>query len=180
MNSVNNGQQFPYLSLEVETTDGTFDQLFFEPPYQTTSTGNPLLPDQGSTTQNTWQSWNALEGGWWDNNGSCGSPGTGVSSFAACVAALPGAKIVNSFGTEGVLDGVGGVQFAVGFAGPGDQFNGNVDDFTIGDSAGTTTFNFEPSPVTEPATWAMLILGFLGVGALARKSRHGGKWLVAT
>lgn len=169
--TLNNGQQFPYLQLEVKATNGTYDQLFFEPPYQTQA-----------TAMNTWQSWNALGGGWWDNNGTCGSPGdAGVVSLSACDAALGGATIVNSFGTVGVLDGVGGVNFDVGFASPSDQFNGNVDAFTIGDAAGTTTFDFEPNgaAVPEPATWAMLILGFLGVGAMVRKARTAREELVS-
>ena len=62
--TLNNGQQFPYLSLEISlgtTIKGnSYDQLFFEPPYQTATTGNPSLPNQGATALNTWQSWNAL------------------------------------------------------------------------------------------------------------------------
>ena len=72
----NNGQQFPYLAISINANDGhgTTDTLFFEPPYQTPGAGNPSLPNQGATTMNTWQTWNALEGGWWDNNGIA-SPG---------------------------------------------------------------------------------------------------------
>jgi hypothetical protein len=59
--------------------------------------------------------------------------------------------IVNSFGTPGVLDGVGGIQLAVGFASPTDQFSGNVDAFTIGVNGSSTTFDFEPdAPVPGP------------------------------
>ena len=86
--TLNNGQQFPYLSLEISlgtTIKGnSYDQLFFEPPYQTATTGNPSLPNQGATALNTWQSWNALTGGFWDNDGimGCGSPGS-RSRFAS-------------------------------------------------------------------------------------------------
>src|SRR5580698_3377146 len=72
----NNGQQFPYLALNVDLTGtGDYDQLFFEPPYQTPSTGNPALPNQGATVMNQWQTWNALTGGWWDNNDVLGALG---------------------------------------------------------------------------------------------------------
>lgn len=124
--TANNGQQFPYLQLEV-LTGNTYDQLFFEPPYQTPVSGNPSLPNQGSTVLDTWQSWNALTGGWWDNNGSCGSPGSGVVSLASCINSLGATTtIVNNFGTAGVFTGVGGLQFDVGFANPNNTFNGYV------------------------------------------------------
>jgi hypothetical protein len=36
-----------------------------------------------------------------------------------------------------------------------------------------------PAAVPEPATWAMLILGFLGVGAMVRKARRDMRGLLA-
>jgi hypothetical protein len=159
----NNGQQFPYFGLMISTTGGSTsdDILFFEPPYQTPGTGSPSLPNQGATTMNTWQSWNALTGGWWDNNGNL-NPGTGVGSLASFIAEFPNATIVNAD------DGLGGVRFDVGFASPSDQFNGNIDAFTIGIGDSSTTFDFEPaSAVPEPATWAMMLIGFAGIGFMA-------------
>ena len=90
--TLNNGQQFPYLSLTIETVPGdptSEHSLFFEPPYQTPSTGSNALPDQGATVMSEWQTWNALTGGWWDNNG-IGNPGTGVVSLATIELAYPG------------------------------------------------------------------------------------------
>ena len=171
--TLNNGSQFPYLQLEVETSSGTFDQLFFEPPYQTPSSGNASLPNQGATApvgSPAWQTWNALEGGWWDNNGTCGSQGAGVVSLSACSTALGDPTIVNSFGTPGVLDGVGGLQFDVGFASPGDQFNGYVDAVSIGVGGNTTTFDFEPLP--EPASIAMFGAALAGLAAVRRRFRR--------
>lgn len=171
--TLNNGQQFPYLGLEIATglVSTPYDQFFFEPPYQTPTTGNPSLPNQGATALNTWQSWNALTGGWWDNNGLC-SPGTGVELLAACTSTFVNPTIVNSVGTPGVLDGVGGVQFAVGFAGPTDQFNGYVDAFTIGVNGVDTTFDFEPgaAPVPEPASLVLFGTALAGLG-LVRSRR---------
>lgn len=72
--TANNGSQFPYLEIGIAFTGvagaptqkaGT-DQLFFEPPYQQTSSGNTSLPNQPTPALNTWQQWNALVGGWWD------------------------------------------------------------------------------------------------------------------
>lgn len=64
--TVNNGQQFPYIELNIARSGSGApdDILFFEPPYQTPSTGNPSLPNQDDPVLNTWQTWNALAGGW--------------------------------------------------------------------------------------------------------------------
>ena len=88
----NNGQQAPFLSLEIDANnDGTLDdRLFFEPPYQTPSTGNPSLPDQGAVQLFTWQCWDVLAGGWWANSGDGGlDPGSGVKPLSAYLAAHP-------------------------------------------------------------------------------------------
>jgi hypothetical protein len=162
----NNGQQFPYLALMISTTgvpNTQDDILFFEPPYQTHASGNPGLPDQGPTQLNTWQTWDALAGGWWDNN-SVGTAGTGVVSLSTIEAAYPNATIENP------VSGLGAVRFDVGFASPGDQFNGNVDNFTIGTADGTTTFDFEPS-VPEPASLALLGAGLAGLGVVRRRRK---------
>ena len=166
--TVNNGQQFPYLKLSINTTGvggaGNIDDaLFFEPPYQTPGTGNPSLPDQGPTVMSQWQSWNAFTGGWWNNNGDF-NPGTtegsmlGVDSISAYLALYPNATIE-------------GVSLRVGYASPTDNFNGYVDGFTIGISGTSTTSDFEPDPVSavpEPSTiiaGASMLLPF-GASAL--------------
>jgi len=173
----NNGSQFPYLVLEIATgLSGVdaYDQLFFEPPYQTPGTGNPSLPNQGATGLNEWQSWNALVGGLWDNDGiaGCGSPGSGVSSLASCIAAIEALggdpTIANTRG-NGDLDGVGGIYFQVGESDPTDIFNGYVDDFTIGVNGVDTTYNFDP--VAEPASLPLLGAGLLGFVLVWRRNR---------
>ena len=106
----------------------------------------------------------------------CGSPGSEVASLASCISAIEAAggdpTIVNTFGTTGVLDGVGGVQLLVGFAGPTDQFNGYVDGFTIEIDGSDTTFDFEPASATPiPAAFPLFATGFGVMGLLARRKK---------
>ena len=134
------GGQAPYIILKVDY-DGhgsVDDLLFFEPVYQD-STFFPSNP-QGPLTLNTWQTWDALNGGWWSVDGTAGAgPGTDVKPLSAIVAAQPNATIVNA------VTGNGGVRIVAGFgAGSWDNFIGNADAFTIGVSSCDTTFNFEP------------------------------------
>ena len=142
----NNGQQAPFLSLDVnnhgEANGPDEDRLFFEPPYQTTSSGNPSLPEQGNVAYNTWQEWNAGEGGWWDNNEELGTPGTGVEPLSNYLAKYPEAVIVNK------PTGEGGVRLGVGEAEETALFLSNVDAFTISG----TTYNFEPGSSSTGAT----------------------------
>ncbi|HTD81197.1 MAG TPA: right-handed parallel beta-helix repeat-containing protein, partial [Thermoplasmata archaeon] len=133
------GCQAPYLILGMDTDeDGLVDDaLFFEPCYQTAAYGGDPVPAQGAPVLNTWQSWNALGGGWWNiNAGTFGPPLTTIASYGA---AHPGARITNR------EDGAGGVRVAAGYgAGAWDNFVGNVDSFTIGVGAVATTYDFEP------------------------------------
>lgn len=141
--AVNNGQQFPFLSLDVlaSTTATGHDRLFFEPPYQQPTTGNPTCPDQGPTISATWQKWDALNGCWWDNNGELGGGGLlGVQPLSAYIAAHPDAAIVN-------YTGLGGLRLAVGFASNTDNFDGNIDMVTVGVAGQSTSFDFEPPAV---------------------------------
>jgi hypothetical protein len=151
--AVNNGQQFPFMALNVSSTGGTVadDILFFEPPYQQPFTGNLSCPDQGMPVMATWQKWDARSGCWWDNNGELGIgcpciPGGGlgrVGPLSDYIALHPNARIVNP-------SGVGGLRVAVGFGSAGDNFDGNVDMVTVGVSGkGSTSYDFEPPTCKE-------------------------------
>jgi hypothetical protein len=149
---LNNGQATPYLTITVANGAGGLDKLYFEPAYQTPSSGNPSLPNQGAVVLATWQTWNALAGGWHDDNGFAGA-GTGVSSLAAYEALYPSATIAdNSF-----IVGDGGISITAGWNGAVNQ--DYVNDVTING----TTYDFEPAPVPEPTTMvagALLLLPF--------------------
>lgn len=174
----NNGQQFPYLKLylnvEGNSNGPADDAIYFEPPYQTPAAGDPAAPDQGATAMNTWQTWNALTGAWWDDNGNF-NPGTTEGSVQG-VGTLSDFLGFNSgeFANAVIVNpdtGIGGVRLAVGFASPGDNFEGYVDNFTIGTAAGTTTYDFDPAstPLPTAALGSLVLLG--GVSAYRRRQK---------
>lgn len=133
------GQGAPYLLLDINLTGGTSvdEQLFFEPVYQNgTYPGDPV-PDQGTLALNTWQTWDAMIGGWHTGGGP---PLITLTNY---IAANPGATIVNSSG--------GGLQVAAGGAAPAwNNFVGNVNPLQVGDTDTCIIYNF--GPTAGPAT----------------------------
>gem|GEM_PF-1825140 len=142
------GDQTIYMILNVDYDgNGTQDDLlFFEPEYQNGYTG--AVPTQPNNALNTWQSWNALTGGWWSQNNTAGAgPGANVKPLSAIIAANTGAKIVNA------SNGAGGVRLVAGFGeGAWDNFVGNVDNLQVGVSGDVTTFDFEPASVSSSSS----------------------------
>jgi len=122
------------------------------------SSSNPCNQDatyfpsdpQPSLADSTWQTWDALNGGWWSVEGTAGAgPGTNVKPLSAIIAAEPDATIVNT------ATGQGGFRVATGYGtGAWDNFVGNADAVTIGVSGNSTTYDFEltpPPPPTPPS-----------------------------
>ncbi|HWQ62121.1 MAG TPA: hypothetical protein VN521_07400 [Negativicutes bacterium] len=128
------GGQAPYLLLDVNFGVGTTvdEQLFFEPLYQDgTYPGDPV-PDQGTLALNTWQTWDAIIGGWHTGGGPP------LITLANYIALHPAARIVNSPG--------GGLQIAAGGAAPAwNNFVGNVNPLLIGDTDTCIIYDFGPT-----------------------------------
>lgn len=132
--------QAPYIILRVDLdNNGTTDDLwFFEPVYQS-ATFFPSNP-QPPVMDDTWQTWDARNGGWWSVNNTAGAgPGTNVKSLDHLLAAFPEARIVNSAG------GSGGLRLVAGFGeGAWDNHVGHVDAVHVATSAADDTYDFEP------------------------------------
>ena len=147
------GGQAPYLLLNLDNNnDGVFDlnngddQLFFEPVYQDAT----FFPSnaQGPLALNTWQTWDALNGGWWSLNGVCGAtPGTGVKSILDYLPCAPDATIRNA------MSGAGGFRVATGCGGAAWQnFIGNTDNVTFASDSVCVTYDFDPTTTTTTTT----------------------------
>jgi hypothetical protein len=177
-----NGSQVPYLAVSINTgavdTTGAgnvnaLDTLFLEPAYQQPAYTSQT--NQGTTQLDEWQTWNADQtttGAFWDNQGFLSTPGAnegpsepGVQPLSAFIAAYPDATIAN-----GGFAGLGGIAMQVGFASSGDAFDGNVDAFTIGIAGVNTTYDFEPTPVPEPASMGLICLA--GSALLMRRKKR--------
>ncbi|MFN8512157.1 MAG: S-layer homology domain-containing protein [Thermomicrobiales bacterium] len=153
--SANVDGQAPYMTLSIDAdgegeftpgANGSNDTtLFFEPVYQNGTYGGDPVPNQGNVTLNTWQTWDAFHGGWWDNNGAGGPP---LITLATFLAANPDAEIIspgNPAGGLAVRAGCGGAAWA--------NFVGNLDNLSTGRSLDNqpnervdTTYNFDSIP----------------------------------
>ena len=153
------GGQAPYIILSVDHNgDGVADDLlFFEPLYQSGFTTN--VPDQGPLLIDTWQTWNALTGGWYSVNGFAGTgPGANVRSLSHYVTFFPNATIVNT------ASGLGGLRLVAGFgAGAWNNFVGNIDNVTVGVGGTSTTYNFELAPSAALVTVGGRVLDGYGM-----------------
>jgi hypothetical protein len=126
------GGQAPYIDLRVDLNgNGTADDtLTFEPIYQTGTYSGDTVPNQGTVALNTWQSWNAVAGGWWSEN--AGNSGPPLVTLAHYATDHSGARIV----AIRLAAGCGGAAWA--------NFVGYVDKVTIGVDGMSRTFDFEP------------------------------------
>ena len=167
--SQTNGAQIPYLhiAIDLDGNGSPDDEIFFEPVYQTAA-GLGVAP-QPAIALGVWQVWNARAGLWWSPRGLAGSsPGLGVKSLDAMIAAAPQARIVNPPG------GAGGLSISSGVVAADQRFDGNVDAFTIDTGSGPTTFDFEPGPpppVRNQSAVVTAVQGTIKVKLPGKKSR---------
>lgn len=150
--------QAVYLSLVLSNGDRTY----FEPVYQTGSYSGDAVPNQCAGVTNCagldqWQTWNALEGGWWDLNGfNSSNGGPPLFTLADYAAANPTVTI----------DAIRLV--AGGGAGAWDNFEGNADNLTFATASKSMTFDFDPVATPEPGSFA-IIFGVLSSLAVVRR-----------
>jgi hypothetical protein len=137
----------PFMVLHVDVNgDGLADDVLnFAPWYQTKKYLVPGVLDQWSSKTNTWQTWDALHGGWWladmtsdallllndpDHKGK-------LFTLVDYLRLYPSATIQNlPNGLGGIRVGVGGPTFA-------NNFIGYMDQYTIGVKGVNTTYDFE-------------------------------------
>ncbi len=135
----------PTLQFQIDLDgNGTRDSaMIFEPYYSSIANGGT----QPNVTTGTWQTWDARAGRWWFNQTTVfGAPQSAFPTFSAVVAAYPNAKIVTWFP---LADGYG-MQFVVGqnsAGAPWNDFDGNIDNLTVGINNASVNFDFEPTSV---------------------------------
>jgi hypothetical protein len=159
-----NGEQDTFLDIYINTdghpNDGYNDRIIFEPDYGSQSfvpTGPP------KPVLNQWQTWNVLDGRFYDDNQNGGFGGSDALPWSSFLTLYPNAVLVNDDGNGGV----GGLRITIGAVNPSQSADDYVDNFTIGTAAGSTIYDFEAVP--EPSS---LVIGSL----LALMSVGGYRW----
>lgn len=155
--SANAGNQVP--SLRLFTSANTY--LIYEPVYQSGS----------AFPVNTWVSESIGSGDFlWANN-------TGGLSVPANQACTPGNQCASTSAWQTANPNLRILGFSTGVGsgwndGP---FRGAVDNISFTFNESTVSYNFEVAAiggvVPEPSTWAMMLLGFGGLGVAIRRRR---------
>jgi hypothetical protein len=111
---------------------------------------------------------------WYSDNFA--GPGSNAVTLAGylTLAGTPDAKIADA------APGIGGIRLTTGFASDTDNFDTNIDNFTIGTLSGTTNFDFEPAAVPEAGgfVFGTLLCSVIGV-AYGYRRLGAGKTLSA-
>lgn len=148
----------PTLQFDLFTTGGTYaGRLVFDPG---------LL---GSVQNGVWQTWDTnTDAAWYFSNGNrpgklldgeCSIAGPTYCTLSTAISDL------NALNIDAV-----DVLFK---AGSGATIDGNVDNLVLTINGSATTYDFDPNPVPEPASMAMLGTALLGFGVGYRRRRKG-------
>lgn len=121
--------------------DGTAEHnLVFDPRYQNPSFIKGTMPDQGLTQTNTWQTWDALNAGWFYGGDTSTDPDHNGLFFTLkeYIEQFPDATIRNdpAKGGPAIRLTAGGVVFKP-------NFFGSIDNFRIGVNGATKIYDFE-------------------------------------
>lgn len=158
--STTNDIQLPSLRLYV-TNGVTSGTLIFEPYYQ----GQSIIEDSWQTTTFTMSSVA------WAKPSPLAHGATASCDSAACFDSLANFSAVN----QGLF--VTGYSTGIGSGWSG-SFNGAVDNVAFTFGGQTSSFNFEVADrggaVPEPTSWALMLMGFGGLGAMLRRARRTG------
>jgi hypothetical protein len=128
-----------FIVLQIDiNNDGIVDfPVVFNPVYQTGHFVMGLGPDQGPIQMNIWQTWDLLNGVWWQGPTVDPDHGGVLFTLATLFNQYPDAKIMGQANDPGSIRINGGTPV---FAGP---FLGNADSFKIGINGATKIFDFE-------------------------------------
>ncbi len=131
---------FVVLLIDTDGDRKADNNLVFDPRYQTGRFVVGLFPDQGSTKISTWQTWDALHGGWFIGPVLADDPDHGgwYFSLATYSNRYPNATIMND-----AAKGGGSIRLSVGGPVFSKNFIGYADNFKIGVKGITTTYDFE-------------------------------------
>jgi hypothetical protein len=146
--------------------------------YGTRLTSEPIYSNAGPVAANTWHQWQSSDMRFYDQARDGGIQGTNTDPTFAQITGGPvtwagngntvdySSEIINLFSLQT------GSAWSAGF-------DGLVDGLTITLKNGdTATVDFSAA-VPEPSTWAMMILGFMGVGFMAYRRKQGGSFRLA-
>jgi hypothetical protein len=155
------------LSIDTGDTPTSFDQLVFIPGFQDGLHPGDPVPVQGPVVAGSWQSWNALVGGW---QSLFSSPTAPLMTLQSYLAAHPSAHISTS------ATAFAGLAILAGCDGAG--LRASVDAVAVATGGDPTVFDFElvAPPITDLPTlgtteFAALIFLLLLAGLL--RARHG-------
>ena len=100
-----------------------------------------------------------------------GGPG-GTENVERTISAWLSAYSANAF--------VSSISVGVGSS-AGAGYHAFADNVTLATTGGSTTWNFEANggAVPEPASWALMLMGFASLGAMLRRARRGGAFATA-